>query len=548
MALREVLAKFGFDVDSSKLTAAVGGVDSLVGSIGKLQGIVGAGLGALGLGALKSQADELAQESKDLGLAAQKSGLGFEEFQRLSYTSGLSSEKLVGVFRKLGQTVAAAGGKAEEAAGGLDELGGGLEKVLSKKAAGDIFKSLGLTATEDIGENFDNIIGKLAAMPDKVNRNALALKIFGRNGQDLIPFLEKSPEELARLSEEFSTFGGITEADRKKLKAYTNETKTMNLALRSVKITVVTTLVPALTAIVGALVSGVTWIKKTVDTSELLTTTLIILGAGFLLLKGQAAAAALATAVNWALAAAPLIALGLVIDDLIHFVKGDAKTATGALFDAFFEKGAGDSIAAQMRKDLADLTADMNKAQGIGGKLEAVFSDVGAGLVKFFVETIPELTTVLNEKFKEVGMSVGRSLSIAIVQALIASLGETISGGLGLSDKLASLRKEEAGASTAAQQRKENLAVPTTTQRQATLGFADGAAYGPVNPYVNPQGAKIVESKAGPTNQAVSQTNAVTVNVYGSDSPENTIRGTMDTLNKGAAALAATLVKQKVPG
>lgn len=528
-ALREVLAKFGFDVDSKNLIAANTLVDASIANIGKLDGAITAGAAALGLGAFKSAADELSAQSAELYKDAIKSGLGFQEFQRLSYTTGIGAEKLTGIFRKLQQTTAAAGDKATDAAGGFDDLEQGIGRALTKKDAGKLFDSLGIKASEDVGENFDNIIHKLAEIKNPSERAALAMKFFGRAGTDLLPFLEKSPAELDKLSAQFETFGGITEDQRVELKRYASETKSFDLALKSLKNAAVVTLLPAFTAVIGAAVGLATRFAKGTDTTQLLKSAAIALGVAFVLVKGQALAAAASTALAWARVALPFIALASIIDDVIHFVKGDATTATGALLDMWFGEGSGDSVAAQMRKDLDKFSAAVGKAQGPTDTLIEIFKGLGAAIGSVFADTIPdawnEFWRISNEEIgngsggfgdfvSETFRKIGIMASVSMLRAFDSIIGPRLSDLLGIRKGLQEgetyIASEGERIMKAQQERAENLAVPTNLDT-AGQRAARGVDYGPINPYVaaaNVAGPPEIKASA-----TVTQSNQYTINV-----------------------------------
>lgn len=538
-ALREVLAKFGFDVDTSKLVSANAAVDALAGSLGSIGSLATTALGALGLGAFKSQVDDLARESEELNKAAIKSGLGFEEFQKLTYTTGIGAEKLTMIFRKLQQTTAAAHGAADEAATGFEDLDGGIGRVLSKGQAEKLFKGLGVKASEDVGENFDNIAHALGKIQDPSKRAAAALQVFGRTGTDILPFLEKSPAELARLSEEFETFGGITEEQRQELKAYAKETKGLDLATKALERTILTTLLPPFTDLIAGALKLVTTFKKTTDTTDLLKVGIGILGFAFVVLKGQAAASAVATAASWALVALPFVALGLLIDDLIHFVKGDATTAIGKLYDKILGKGSGDTIAAKMRKDLEAIT--QGTATGDGGfadRFKGAVLTIGDGIKGVFTDTIPDawsefwsqmnagltggaggFAEYVKQWAKGVGISALRSILDVFIGLLGGPFGSAIGEKIAAASGLGTIRDAVASADDAEKARREkvraeredNLAVPTTHEKILPINELAGLSIAGV-PTLPGSGTK------GPVNKTSNKTvngGPITVNQYG---------------------------------
>jgi len=388
MALREILASFGFAIDDSGLKKANAGIDGVVSKLTNLKGVLAGALGALGIGALKGQIDELASESGELNKAAIKAGVGFEQFQKLQYQTGLGTDQLSLLFRKLQQNMAAAGGAAEQASSDFGDVDGGLGKVLGKKQASETFDQLGIKLKDAGGQArssadvFQDTAKALAGLPTPAEKTAVAMRLFGRSGADILPFLQKSPEAIQALGEQFDAIGGFSEDNRKALAAYGKEQKALDLASKSLKITLLTAIVPAFTFLFGKLNEGITWFKKHVDTSQLVT-----VGLGFLTLAvtrfGIASAAASAKALaGWLRVAAPIAILYLLIDDLIHFLKGDANTAIQALIDSIFGIEAGSEIAADLRSSFYLWTLELNKAKGILETIKTLVTGILEGLAK----------------------------------------------------------------------------------------------------------------------------------------------------------------------
>jgi hypothetical protein len=72
------------------------------------------------------------------------------------------------------------------------------------------------------------------------------------------------------------------------------------------------------------------------------------------------------------LIAGAVLFLIAVVDDLIHFFKGDAKTATEDLIVLLFGKQ-GESWIADVRKDVQALVKDLESVEGIGEKIKEFF-------------------------------------------------------------------------------------------------------------------------------------------------------------------------------
>ncbi|WP_144812919.1 hypothetical protein [Aerolutibacter ruishenii] len=156
----------------------------------------GAGIAAV---AIKRTIDEADNFSK----MASKIGIATESLTRLDYAAKLSDvsmEQLSGAVRKLGQNQ-------------LEALQGG-------KQYAALFKQLGIevgsakNGIRDAGGVITELADVFAKMPDGANKTALAIKLFGKSGADMIPLLNsgsKALQDFADKSDEVGyTLSGTT--------------------------------------------------------------------------------------------------------------------------------------------------------------------------------------------------------------------------------------------------------------------------------------------------------------------------------------------------
>ena len=130
----------------------------------------------------------------ELDILAQKTGLAHEVIGSLDYAakqSGVSTEQLgVGIRQLAKNTIAAARGSKEQA---------------------EAFGQLGVEAASFAGlspdEQFRLMADKLKAIENPTLRAALAMKIFGRSGVDLMPLIDEGAEGIAKLQQQAHTLG-----------------------------------------------------------------------------------------------------------------------------------------------------------------------------------------------------------------------------------------------------------------------------------------------------------------------------------------------------
>jgi phage-related protein len=152
----------------------------------------GAAAAAAGVGmAVKGAIDE----ADRLDEIAQKIGVPIEELSRLKYAaelSGTSFDTLQGSLGRLSKGMES-GSKA------FSEMG-----IAVKNTDGSL---------RPAGEVLSDIAARFASMPDGAQKTAEAMKLFGKAGADMIPFLNQGAEGIARLKAEADTFGQVFTAE-----------------------------------------------------------------------------------------------------------------------------------------------------------------------------------------------------------------------------------------------------------------------------------------------------------------------------------------------
>lgn len=134
--------------------------------------------------------------------AAQKVGLTTEAFSALAYAAELSDISSEALQKNLGKlasnayTAATAGG---EIADTFKTLG------VEVKATDGSLKNSGVLLAE--------LSDKFAKIPDSAEKSALAIKLFGKSGMEMIPLLNGGAEGLAKLGDEAQRLGLIIDSD-----------------------------------------------------------------------------------------------------------------------------------------------------------------------------------------------------------------------------------------------------------------------------------------------------------------------------------------------
>lgn len=194
MIVRELITKIGFDYDGSALKRAESGIFSLKNGLKALAAYLTAG-------AVAHFFTSAADSAEALIKASQKTGIGVEGLQRLGYAAHLSDIEMGSLEQSLGflsrNLVAAKEGSKEASEAFQKALG----------------KGVNLKSFKDNEQLLLALSERFQKMPDGAEKAALAMKLFGRSGKDMIPFLNQGPEAIRAAGKELEAFGGVLGVD-----------------------------------------------------------------------------------------------------------------------------------------------------------------------------------------------------------------------------------------------------------------------------------------------------------------------------------------------
>lgn len=162
----------------------------------------------------------LAEQDAGLDRFSQETGIAVEQLSALEFaleSGGVSADKMSVIFRDLQKNVSAAAGNA------------GSDSAIA-------FKLLGISVTDSTGALKDNaellseVADRFQNLQDGANKTAIAVQLFGKNGESLIPTLNKGAQGIADLEDQAAKLGatvsGATAAAAEKL-----ETDVTNLGI-----------------------------------------------------------------------------------------------------------------------------------------------------------------------------------------------------------------------------------------------------------------------------------------------------------------------------
>jgi len=182
-------------------TSRLGMLGSVLGRLGPAGLIVGASVAALGYG-MHQLVHPVAEVGEELNKLSQKTAVSVEALSALLYASELSdvsAESLTKALKFLSTAMFDAKVKGGEGSAALKAFG-----VSALDAQGQI------RPTEQV---LLDLAEKFAAIPDSAEKAALAVKLFGKNGLDMIPMLNQGRDGLTEMMEEAKRLGLVMSAD-----------------------------------------------------------------------------------------------------------------------------------------------------------------------------------------------------------------------------------------------------------------------------------------------------------------------------------------------
>lgn len=230
------LARFEAGIKNMEST-----VQRAAGAMSSALGAIGVGISAAGLSAFVKQSIDAAD---NLGKLAQRVGVTVESLSALEYAGKLadvSTEQLGDALKKLSVNL-------QEGAAGSKEL----------RAA---FAAVGIGADELGRIGADEALGRIAQAfaqaEDGAGKTALAVKLFGRAGSDLIPLLNAGRQGLAAAADEAQRFGLIVSTEAAKAAESFNDNLTrLQEQSRALSIRVANDLLPTLTKFAQTMVDS----------------------------------------------------------------------------------------------------------------------------------------------------------------------------------------------------------------------------------------------------------------------------------------------------
>jgi TP901 family phage tail tape measure protein len=254
-----------------------------------------------------------------MALATQGAAVYAEEVDRMSRLTGMATETISG----LGYAADTNQASMQQLADGLKYLARNMDAAVSgSKQQQEAFDRLGVKYDDGAGRarNMEAVLYDVAdGLKNNTNeaeRTALAMDIFGRSGEQLIPLLSQGSTEIRKMQQEARQFGVVLDTEAtKSLVEYKGATERLTASVQGLKVAVGKDLAPALQSQVQMITDLVAGYQKIPEPLRENITQTTLYGAELVLLSAGLAKAAIAA--EWlfkAIKAHPyaLIAAGII--------------------------------------------------------------------------------------------------------------------------------------------------------------------------------------------------------------------------------------------
>lgn len=193
-------------------------------------------------------------------VALTKSAINSADHLRdLSQQTGITVEALGGI----GFAASQAGGSLESASAAAGKLNKQLaEASAGNKEASEAFKALGISVKDAAGNTISadaamvKIADKFAGFTDGPEKAALALRLFGKAGADIIPLLNDGGDALQNNIAYYERFSGVTTQVAKQADEFNDTLGKLNLVVGAFGRELAAQLLPALQAVAEAVLKA----------------------------------------------------------------------------------------------------------------------------------------------------------------------------------------------------------------------------------------------------------------------------------------------------
>lgn len=390
MALRELLALFEIQVDDKQLKTADASIGAFTEKLKHIGATIGAAFAASEIKEFLSSQIELGSKLND---TADKLGVSTDELQKFQFAAGQAGVSAEGAGHALGFLNRAMGNALEgnqEAVQTFSKLG------VEIKGADGKARPLS-TVVLDVADRLDDL-------GSQAERTAVATKLFGRSGAELLPTLKGGSKALGEMFAEYERLGGgLSEDFIKAADDAGDELDKLKFTMTGLKSQIALVVLPIVTAGAKKFSEWTASLRKLAHETNIVKVGLMALAGGGavtaigamgklaaafgLVSKGGGLGSMLLGLGKLGLIVGAIALLVLVFEDLYTWITG-GDSAIGELLEEFL----GVEDAKKLADDLADAWDQVMQAFE---ESKPALKEAGAALIDLFKELRPALPVII---------------------------------------------------------------------------------------------------------------------------------------------------------
>lgn len=267
---KKAISEFGKETEqtsgkTSRFGEAISNAGKGLANVGKVAakaavaGITAVGTAAAGAaaGAFKL-AQEVGKTADDLITLSNQTGISTQQLQEWDYAMRFIDVDMGTMTKSMARLVKS-----------MDDADKGSKNVT------EAFDRLGVSWKDSAGnmrsnqEVFYDLIDALGKVENETERDALAMRMFGRSAQELNPLIKAGGEELARLSKEAHAVGAVLSDDALEAAGKFDDTmQTLEASTKGLVATLGVAVIPAVSEVVNSIVGVVPKITEAIKTGD----------------------------------------------------------------------------------------------------------------------------------------------------------------------------------------------------------------------------------------------------------------------------------------
>lgn len=381
MALREILATLGVEVDDKQLDKTDAKLDGFIKKAKQVGELLLTGAAAKGLFNFIDAQIQIGSRLEDV---SNKLGVASDDLQRFEYAAEIAGSSVEGMDAALGFLNKNMGKALDGNAASVEtfaKLGVALKDAEGARPLADVFLDLG---------------DALAGLGSQQERTAVSMELFGRGGAAILPLLKDGSKGVAELLAEADKLGIVMGGDFIAAADEAGDNLARFKAVsQGLKSQFALGLLPAFTAIITKVTAFAAWAVRMAKSTTVVQSSLVALGTvGVFHLARIIKTINMLAAGKFLLIAGIAAAIYLVFDDLFSLMTG-GESVIGDVLDRLFGVGAATAFAEQLRDTWREVSEAFSSALPALGTIMEYLGPVAKTAISWLLVAFVGLVKVL---------------------------------------------------------------------------------------------------------------------------------------------------------